>query len=41
VCGSGMGMWPGAAQGVESLEEQSSGSADVGDEDLAGRLFFY
>jgi hypothetical protein len=29
VCGSGTGLWPGTAQRVESLAEQSSSSADL------------
>jgi hypothetical protein len=41
MCGSGMGLWPGAAQGVESSAEQSSGSVDLWDRDLARQLFFY
>jgi hypothetical protein len=41
VHGSGTGLWPGAAGGVESPAEWSSGSGSLQDWDLAGRLFFY
>jgi hypothetical protein len=29
MCESGAGLWPGTAQGAESLAEQSRGSADL------------
>jgi hypothetical protein len=41
VCGSGAGLWPSTACGVESLAEWSSSSADIQGGDLAGQLIFY
>jgi hypothetical protein len=41
MCGSGTELWPGAARGVESQAEWSSGSADQLGGDLAGHLFLY
>jgi hypothetical protein len=41
VCGSCAGLWPGAAEVVESLTEHISGSAGLWGGDLVGCLFFY
>jgi hypothetical protein len=40
ACGSGAGLWPGAARGGESPAEWSSGSADLRGVDLAGGCSF-
>jgi hypothetical protein len=41
VHGSGTGLQPGTAQGVESAAEWSSGSVGLPGEDLVNKLFFY
>jgi hypothetical protein len=40
MCGSGVGLWPGTAQGLESLAEWSSSSLYLCGRDLAVQVFF-